>query len=151
MKMQDENTVVRRACFYFRKKGYVVVSKCNTKQHGIDIVVKDFITKQIIYVEAKGQTSSMDSVRKGMEFLPGQTLSNWAKSDLKICQLYSIYQHDIKCGKVKLVLVFPYTVNDIKLGKSILPAMTALGVTIIMVHQNCNKTGNLIDILKGDK
>ena len=54
----DENALVNSVCRFLDRKGWEVVSSCNTRQRGIDIVAVHSKRRLRIEIEAKGATSS---------------------------------------------------------------------------------------------
>jgi len=69
--MLTEGDVIEKLAKYLEKNDYEVLQKLKTSEKGIDIIAQK--NEKILYVEAKGETSSRDgSRRRGLPFTKNQ-------------------------------------------------------------------------------
>jgi len=65
----DEHTVVEAVCKKLTAEGYEVIQRLDTDQRGIDVIACKIGSDELLYVEAKGSTSSeIGTVRFGKPF-----------------------------------------------------------------------------------
>jgi len=69
--MLTENQIVKKVTEFLKRKGYKIKQSLNTTQKGIDIIAQN--NSEEIYIEAKGETSSLkNSKRYGEPFNKNQ-------------------------------------------------------------------------------
>lgn len=86
--MLTENDVVAAVCDHLEARGWVVVSRCDTGQRGIDVVAQR--GHQRLLVEAKGGTSSKASTaRFGKAFNTAQASDHVANAVFTAMELAS--------------------------------------------------------------
>jgi len=65
--MQTENDIVEKVVDFLESKGYRITQSLTTNQQGIDIIAE--MESETLYIEAKGETSSVEtSNRFGLPF-----------------------------------------------------------------------------------
>src|SRR6266404_3139709 len=103
--MLDENDVVEAVCYHLEVKGYRILQRCSTKQHGIDIIAESPSMKGRLLIEAKGGTSSRDgSARFEKGFNRTQVFDRVAKGFFTTACMYC----DRKDGD-EVAMAFPDT------------------------------------------
>ena len=88
--MIDENKMVDIISLYLEEQGFDIIGKCNTKQKGTDIEAQKQNIKLLL--EVKGETSSMDSSKKGIPFSSSQILTRVSKAIVKVMELRDEYK-----------------------------------------------------------
>lgn len=88
--MIDENKMVDIISLYLDEQGFDIIGKCNTKQKGTDIEAQKQNIKLLL--EVKGETSSMDSSKKGTPFKSSQILTRVGKAVVKVMELRDEYK-----------------------------------------------------------
>lgn len=79
--MLYENDVIEAVCKYLKDQDFNMLSKCTTTEKGDDIVAKHLFGKYNLYIEAKGETSSIERTsRYGKPFTDKQMLDHVAKA-----------------------------------------------------------------------
>ncbi len=87
--MLTENDVIEAVCRYLRRSKCKIVSTATTNQKGHDIVAREQ-SGAMLYIEAKGQTSSVTtSAGHGMPFSYKQVSSHYARALLRSLQTVS--------------------------------------------------------------
>lgn len=77
----DENAVIAAVCDYLLLENYDVTQRLHTTEQGVDIVAKNRASGSILYIEAKGGTSSREgSARYGKGFDSNQVYDRVAKA-----------------------------------------------------------------------
>lgn len=67
--MLNENQIIEILIKYLENKGFKIAQKRNTSENGIDIIATNLSKNEVIYIEAKGETSSKNnSSRFGLPF-----------------------------------------------------------------------------------
>lgn len=128
----DENEIVETVCGYLQKKGYEISQKLHTTEHGVDIVAKNRTSDEIIHIEAKGGTSSrIGSARFGKPYSPPQVFDRVAKGFYTVCQMLS----QNKNANSKFALAVPDTILFRKYLGAVKPAMSKLGISVLLVSQ----------------
>ena len=102
-----EDFVVNSVAKHLRERNYETLEQANVNKSGIDLVMKQRVTKQAIFVEAKGQGSSKpSSSRFGKEFTESQVFDCVAKAAFKAMETQNrddFKETDISC------VAFPLT------------------------------------------
>lgn len=71
-----ENDVITAVCSYFSANGWKIISRCSTRETGVDIVAVDSNGRRM-HVEAKGATSSKSGTKRyGLGFNSSQVHSH---------------------------------------------------------------------------
>lgn len=86
--MLDENDVVEAVCAYLEQNNFVVNRKLHTSERGIDIEATHSSSDRVLYVEAKGGTSSRSgSNRYGKPYTKSQIFDRTAKGVYTLLQM----------------------------------------------------------------
>jgi hypothetical protein len=87
--MLDENDVVEAVCAYLEQNNFVVNRKLHTSERGIDIEAAHSGSDRVLYVEAKGGTSSRSgSNRYGKPYTKSQIFDRTAKGVYTLLQMH---------------------------------------------------------------
>ena len=122
IKMLTENDVVNYLTNFLKKEGYKIIQSLTTTQIGVDIIAEK--NNKILYIEAKGQTSSKEnSSRYGKPFNLNQIKSHISGALLASMRIIST---DIENKDVIAGIALPDTPNQQKIIKQILPALKEL-------------------------
>ncbi|MCF6407514.1 hypothetical protein L3C95_31775 [Chitinophaga filiformis] len=130
--MLTENDIVRLLSAHLKKSGYIITQSLLTTQQGIDIIAED--TKHILYIEAKGETSSKEhSKRYGNAFDGNQIKSHVSRAILASMKIL----HDKPAGpKTKVGIALPDTAGHRELVAKINIPLKTLGIKIFFVTEN---------------
>ena len=130
--MLTENDIVLLLAEYLKKMGYNVTQSLSTKEQGIDIIAEN--TKHVLYVEAKGETSSKENTaRYGNAFDNNQIKSHVSRAILASMKVL----HDKPAGsKTKVAIALPDTSGHRALVMKIANPMKTLGIKVFFVSDN---------------
>ncbi len=133
--MLYESDVVEAICKYLELNGYVIKQKLGPKQQGDDIIAeKNNGQKRILYIEAKGETSSKDfTARYGKPFSNSQVRVHVAEAFYRCAEVISRGENG---GEIRTGIGLPDTrlhrnfINKIKIARD------KLDIAIFWVQQN---------------
>lgn len=128
--MLDENEIVDAVCNYLVAKGYTIIERLRTTQHGIDITAKQSSETGRLLIEAKGGTSTrLGSARFGRSYDTSQVFDRVAKG------LYTAAK--MRCehwkNNDKVALAFPDTDTFRKYVDPISPVLKKLEISVFVV------------------
>jgi hypothetical protein len=128
-----ENEVIDAAILKLESIGFNIESKCNTKQHGTDIVaVRNGVR---LLIEAKGATSSMEgSKRSGKPFTRNQVHTHISVAIYKVMSLMSENKNHNDLTLVGICL--PFEKNHIEFINNIKYSLDKLNIIILWVKEN---------------
>ncbi len=127
----DENQVVAAVCQDLENKGYFILQKCHTKQHGIDIIAEHQVSKQKLLIEAKGGTSSREgSSRFGKAYTQSQVFDVTSKG------LFTVLHHRVGNPKTMVALAVPEGRWFRHYLDPLFPMLQQLQVVVALVGQN---------------
>lgn len=73
--------MIAAVCAHLIREGYEVTQRLHTTEQGVDIVARHLVSGRILYIEAKGGTSSREgSARYGKGFTSSQVYDRVAKA-----------------------------------------------------------------------
>lgn len=127
-----ENEIIDIAVLKLENKGFNILSTCNTKQHGIDLVAEKNGFK--LLVEAKGATSSIKgSKRDGKPFNRNQVRTHISVAIYKVMSLISESSYD---KKVLVGICLPYEKNHVELINKVKNLLKRLNIIIFWVKDH---------------
>lgn len=129
--MLSENDVISNLTAYLEKAGYKILQALQTNQHGIDIIAENI--KHILYIEAKGETSSKEHTsRFGKAFNDNQIKSHISRAILASLKVLN----DKPSGsRTKVGIALPNTIGHRKIVSSIGNPLRTLGIKIFFVSE----------------
>ena len=134
--MLTENDVVNVLANYLEEKGYSILQNLNTGEQGVDIIAER--TNKILYVEAKGETSSKSHTNRfGKPFTLNQISSHISRAILASMKVISCKPSG---NKTKAAIALPDTAGHRKIIDKILPALQKLQITVFWVTKKAVKT-----------
>jgi len=123
--MLTENDVVEAVAGHLEERGWEIIQTARTDQRGHDILaLRDGIS---LAVEAKGETSSKDTPRRGQSFSGSQKRTHVAKALYRCARVSSEGRH-------RPGIALPSSDGHRKLVNDILPALKSLGVSVFLVE-----------------
>jgi len=126
----NENHITELLANYFINIGYEVVSKLNTKQKGIDLVIQN--AHYSMYIEIKGETSSFDwTSRYGKSFDSKQINNHVGKAILATFMAMEKFGFN----NCKYAIAFPDTPGHGLILKKIKVPLDRLDVKIYLVSE----------------
>ena len=131
--MLDENDVVEAVCAYLEQNNFVVNRKLHTSERGIDIEATHSSSDRVLYVEAKGGTSSRSgSNRYGKPYTKSQILDRTAKG------VYTLLQMQGKQARKNsdFALAVPNTIWFREYLAPVEDAIMRLGLQMFLVDEN---------------
>jgi len=129
--MLKEMEVIDAVCTYLDSKRpkYEISRRVNSVfERGTDILARSPRTMTRISVEAKGQTTSKQTSRKGTEFSPNQKEDHFGRALVKSCQA-------IQRGEVGAIAL-PSDEKDRELVESTRTALTRLAILVFLVSKD---------------
>jgi|GEM_PF-1732062 hypothetical protein len=121
--------VIGAVCSFLEKRGFEDIDAVKSVyEKKADICAKSPETKSIIKVEAKGQTTSKETARKGQEFDQSQKQDHLGRALLKALQ----YLDEGAMAAIAL----PNDDYDLKLVNSIKKSLMKLGVIVFLVSKD---------------
>jgi len=124
----DENAVVESVCTKLHAEGCDILSRCTTKQRGIDIVARKRSNGHHYYVEAKGSTSSRSgSNRFGKPYTQSQLFDRVAKGVFTCLQLREKHRDQ---EKEHVVLALPEGKRVRSYVTSVSVQLEAMGIEV---------------------
>ncbi len=127
--MLTENDILEILRSYLVGKGYQVKQQLSTKQTGIDLIAEN--VDEILYVEAKGETSSkLETSRYGKIFNGAQIKSHISRAILSAFEVISG-----KSGnpKTQAAIALPDNEGHRKIVNKILPALHHSNIRVYLV------------------
>ena len=134
--MLNENAVVGNISAYLGKNGYKILKTCSTMEKGYDICAER--NGKILYVEAKGQTSSKKSPRFGKEFSYSQKKTHIAMAIFKTLSTLN----EKKAGEFAIAL--PFDDGHAELIRKVLPSLIKMKIKVFLVEES----GDIVEIQK---
>ncbi|AEV97740.1 hypothetical protein A4D02_16145 [Niastella koreensis] len=127
--MLNENNIVSLLAEHLKRNGYKINQALLTHQQGIDIIAES--TKHMLYIEAKGETSSKeDSDRYGDPFNNSQIISHVSRAILASMKIL----HDKPAGsKTKAGIALPDTPPHRDLVEKVFNPIKTLGIKVFFV------------------
>ena len=126
----DENQVIQALCRYLVRQGYTIRQRRHTTQQGVDIIAEQTSTGRVLYVEAKGGTSSRQTSRLfGNPYTSVQVRHQVAFgvfSALKLLQKY-------RSRSSQIALAFPDSQRFRSYLDSVSKILHRLGVVVYLV------------------
>ena len=127
--MLNENDVVNILIPYLAKNNWEIVSTCDTRTQGDDVVAKK--EGNVFYIEVKGATSSKtESSRYGLPFSSSQMRDHVAVAVLKALQTRT------RCQQSSVGLAFADTPRHRTLFNSIFPCLKLLEIDVFLIKEN---------------
>lgn len=127
--MLFENDVIDSVIQYLKKKGFNIRSSSDTYSHGIDIVAEK--DGRMMYVEAKGQTSSKPHTKRyGLEFNRNQKMDHVSKA------IYSALKTKNQYSDSLVAIALPADEVHSELVTAVLPSLKQVGVQVFLVAQD---------------
>lgn len=137
--MLTENDVVKAVATYLTIQGYRIDKALTTVEQGIDIVAKHLHTDELLFVEAKGGTSSKEATaRFGKPFTPNQAKSHVSVALYCAAKLY----HRHSTENVNVALALPDDLVHRSLVDNISSALDVLGIGVFFVDAKHEVTEN---------
>lgn len=129
-KMLTENEIIRLVILELKSHDFELISKCNTNQTGIDILLKK--NNYILLIEAKGATSSKKGTpRYGLPFDSGQALTHTSAAIYKAIDLITRHQGN---DNYIVGIALPLEKNTVKHVEKVKYVLTKLGIIIFWVN-----------------
>ena len=130
--MLTENDIVSILIEHLSRNGYEINQALQTHQHGIDIIAEN--AKHILYIEAKGETSSKEHTnRYGNAFDKNQIKSHVSRAILASMKIL----HEKPAGtKTKVGIALPDTTDHRDLVEKILNPIKTLGIKVFFVSDD---------------
>lgn len=126
--MQTENDVLDRLAKHLLSHGYEIRQQLHTGQTGVDLIAQK--DNEILYVEAKGETSSKETSRAGKTFSGSQIKSHVGQAILASFKIIS----DMPAGvNTKAAIALPNNLGHSRLIDRILPALNQVGIRVYLV------------------
>lgn len=127
----DENAVVEAVCRVYQQRGYKIMQRLSTTEHGIDIIAEHAETKHRFLVEAKGSTSSREgSARFGKPYTQTQVFDRAAKGVYTCIQLRA---ENPSVGGTTVVLAVPDEKWFRNYLEPVSSQLAALGIELLFV------------------
>ncbi len=127
--MLFENDVIDSVIQYLKKKGFNIRSSSDTYSHGIDIVAEK--DGRMMYVEAKGQTSSKPHTKRyGLEFTRNQKMDHVSKAIYSALKTKNLYSGSL------VAIALPADDVHRELVTAVLPSLKQVGVQVFLVTQD---------------
>lgn len=129
--MLTENDIISLLTTYLENSGYKISQSLSTTQKGIDVIAEN--NNHILYIEAKGETSSREkSNRYGNAFNLDQIKSHVSRAILAAMKVLN----DKPAGpKTKAAIALPDTAGHRKLLKKISNPLKTLGIKCFFVSE----------------
>jgi hypothetical protein len=130
--MLDENDVVKAVVEHLKQQGFMV-QFLHTTQRGIDIIANHRISGELIFVEAKGGTSSrVGSPRYGKVYDKSQVFDRVAKGIYTLLQMHGNRKND----NDEFALAVPDTLLFNEYLKPIKDSLNTLGLKVFLVNES---------------
>jgi hypothetical protein len=130
----DENEIINVICEYLAHEGYVVHQRLHTTQRGVDIEASHAESGRMIYIEAKGGTSSREgSNRFGTPYTPSQVFDLSAKGVYAALVLRSKHPNR---EREEVVLAAPDTRLYRKYLTPIIDQLNDVGIEVFLVTED---------------
>lgn len=130
----DENDVIFAVCAHLGKTGHRIHQRLSTTQQGIDVIAQHAETGQMVYVEAKGGTSSRaDSNRYGRPYDSSQIFDRVAKGVFTVLQLRERYPDQ---ATASVVLALPDSDAFRKQVTTVASVLGKSGVQVLLVRED---------------
>jgi hypothetical protein len=127
-----ENDVVDNVCTHLVSKGYVINSRCTTKQTGEDIVAANPATGTRISIEAKGATSAREgSARFVQPFDSAQVRVHVSEAVFKAVQVLSA---NLGVQGVAAGIALPANEMHYSMVRLVMPVLERLAAQVFWVH-----------------
>jgi hypothetical protein len=130
--MLTENDIVTFLSKYLINEGYVIKQSRTTTQTGIDLIAEN--NKEVLYVEAKGETSSKETTNRfGLSFN-----SNQIKSHVSRAVLTSMItlQEKPSGPKSKVAIALPDNPGHRDLILKILTPLKSLSIRVYLISED---------------
>jgi len=133
--MLNEPDVIEAICKYLELNGYVIKQKIGPKQQGDDIIAeKKNGQKRVLYIEAKGETSSKDfTARYGKPFSNSQVKVHVAEAFYRCAEVISRGEDG---DEIRIGIGLPYSRLHRNATKKIKTALDKLNIALFWVQQN---------------
>ncbi|MDB5149729.1 MAG: hypothetical protein JWQ57_3749 [Mucilaginibacter sp.] len=127
--MLTENDIVTLLAKHLINEGYAIKQSLTTTQTGIDLIAEN--NKEVLYVEAKGETSSKEATNRfGLSFS-----SNQIKSHVSRAVLTSMItlQEKPSGPKIKVAIALPDNAGHRNLILKILIPLKSLSIKVFLI------------------
>lgn len=129
--MLDENAVIDAMVAHLTATGHRITGRCSTTEQGIDVVAETLDSKDAVWVEAKGGTSSRaDSNRFGKQYNSSQVLDRVAKGFYTAVCLRAR-----AASSCRVILVMPETLPFRKYLSPLAHAATQQRIELLLVTE----------------
>ncbi len=130
----DENEIVEALCVHLQGNGHTIVERRRTTDQGVDIVARHAASGRMVYIEAKGGTSSRQgSARFGKAYTDSQIFNRVAKGVYTALALRA--QHP-RWEAADVVLAVPASAQFTRYLAPVLPQLRMIGITVFVVADN---------------
>lgn len=131
--MLNENDIVRILTEHLKANGYDIVQSLDTNSKGVDIIADNIKTKQRLFVEAKGETSSKEHTNRfGKPFEGKQIRNHIARAVLAAMKIISAKPAG---NKTRAAIAFPSTDGHRKELETVKVAVKRLDIKIFWVDE----------------
>lgn len=135
--MLNENDVVKLVSRHLSKNGYQILQSLGTNQRGVDIIAEK--KDETIYVEAKGETSSVpSSARYGKPFDSKQINTHVSAA---VMSSIKILAEKPSGQQTKVAIALPETPGHLKAIKGIHAILKRLQIDIYWVGKDSIRVG----------
>lgn len=124
----DENQVIHILCRHLERNGYSVERRLHTTERGIDVIARHLLSGRLLYVEAKGGTSSREgSARFGRPYTQSQVFDRVAKGVFTALELRAAH------AEADVALAVPDSRFFHRYLELVRAQLGAAGITVFMV------------------
>ena len=130
-RMLTEPVILDRLTRYLRRHGYTEISVVNGRVHGDDLIAKAPSGRFVLHVEAKGQTSSLEtSPRFGKAFSGAQVRDHMAQAIYKALRMRSL---STLGARRRIALALPDIPAKRRLYNPVREALRVLGIGVFWI------------------
>jgi hypothetical protein len=130
----DENEIINAVCSHLERTGFSITQRLHTTEQGIDVKARESSTGKLLYIEAKGGTSSrVGSNRFGKDYSPSQVFDRVAKGILTTMETRAAYAGD---PKVSVALAVPDSPLFRRHLDAVASQVASLEIRVFMVAAN---------------
>lgn len=127
--MLTENDIVNILAEYLVKEGYTINQSLTTLQTGIDLIAEN--SKEVLYVEAKGETSSKEGTnRYGSSFSSNQIKSHVSRA---ILSSMIVLQENPSGSKTKVAIALPDNLGHRNLVLKVLKPLKSISIIVFLI------------------
>ena len=127
----DENEVIGAVCAHLEREGFSITQRLHTTAQGIDVIARHRASGQLLYVEAKGGTSSRaGSNRYCKDYTQSQVFDRVSKGIFTTMQLRGAHPDT---AKVAVALAVPDSPWFRRYLTDVVGQLSTLEIGVLMV------------------